>query len=89
MGEVVNARLSKELASKLDLLALRGYKSRSEALRFLVEKFFAEHPELILKGNLSELLSSPPKLRDEELEEMGKKLFTKPVAELVAEGRGR
>ncbi len=90
MSEVVNARFPEDLMRKLDLFVLRGrHKSRSEALRSLVERFFMEHPELFITDRLRRLLKGGPRLSDGELEKIGEKLFYKPVAELVAEGRGR
>ncbi|MFP3984609.1 MAG: ribbon-helix-helix domain-containing protein [Candidatus Bathyarchaeia archaeon] len=90
MEEVITSRFSQELLKKVDQAVSRGYfKSRSEALRMIIEKYLEEHPELVLGDGIQELIANAPVLEDEELEQVGAKLFGgKSVAKLVAEGRG-
>lgn len=89
MEEVITSRFSKELLRKMDQAVLRGrFKSRSEAVRVIVERYLMEHPELFLGDGVEELLAKAPSLRDDELEHLGAKLFKGlSVPELVAEGR--
>jgi len=91
MDEVITSRLSKELVAKVDRAVSRGYfRSRSDALRAIVERYLDEHPELFLGKEIENLLASAPDLSDRELEKIGSKLFRDvSVAKLVAEGRGR
>lgn len=90
MEEVITSRFSEELVKKVDQAVLRGrFKSRSEALRVIVEEYLMEHPELFLGAGTEELLAKAPSLRDDELERLGSRLFKGiSVAKLVAEGRG-
>jgi len=89
MEEVVTSRVSEELVKKVDQAVSRGYfKSRSEALRIIIEEYLKEHPELFLGDKVQELIMKAPALGDEELEQVGAKLFKGiSVAKLVAEGR--
>lgn len=89
MGEAVTSRFSEELVEKVDQAVSRGhFKSRSEALRVIVEDYLMEHPELFLGEGTQELLAKAPDLPDDELEQLGSKLFKGlSVAELVADGR--
>ena len=91
MDEVVMSRLSEELVAKVDRAVSMGYfRSRSEALRAIVRGYLEEHPELFLGEGIENLLATAPNLSDEELENLGSKLFRGvSVAKLVAEGRGR
>lgn len=89
MEEVITSRFSEELTRKVDQAVSRGYfKSRSEALRVIIEEYLEEHPELFLGDKVQELMAKAPVLGDEELEQVGSKLFKRvSVAKLVAEGR--
>lgn len=89
MEEVITSRFSEELIKKVDLAVSRGYfKSRSEALRVIIEEYLKEHPELFLGDKIQDLLAKAPVLGDEDLEKIGVKLFKgASVAKLVAEGR--
>jgi len=91
MDEVVTSRLSEELVAKVDRAVSRGYfRSRSDALRAIVEGYLSEHPELFLGKEIENILASAPNLSDEELEKLGSKLFRDvSVAKLVAENRQR
>ena len=90
MEEIITSRFSEELVKKVDQAVSRGhFKSRSEALRVIIEEYLKEHPELFLGDGVQELMTKAPVLRDEELEQIGSKLFKGiSVAKLVAEGRG-
>ena len=85
----MTSRFSEELVKKVDLAVSRGhFKSRSEALRAIVEGYLREHPELFLGDGARKLLTDSPALPDEELEALGSSLFQGlSVARLVAEGR--
>jgi Arc/MetJ-type ribon-helix-helix transcriptional regulator len=89
MEEVITSRFSEELVKKVDKAVSRGYfKSRSEALRVIIEEYLKEHPELFLGDKVQELIKKAPDLDDEELEQVGAKLFKSvSAAKLVAEGR--
>lgn len=89
MEEVITSRFSEELVRKVDQAVSRGhFKSRSEALRAMVEEYLMEHPGLFLGEGTQELLAKAPVLSDDELERLGSRLFKGvSVAKLVAEGR--
>lgn len=91
MSEVVTSRLPEELVKKVDQAVLRGhFRSRSEALRAIIEGYLEEHPELFLGEELENLLASAQDLSDDELETIGSRLFKGvSVPRIVAEGRGR
>ena len=89
MEEVITSRFSEELVKKVDEAVSRGYfKSRSEALRVIIEEYLQEHPELFLGDKVQALLEKAPALDDKDLEGVGAKLFKGvSVVKLVAEGR--
>lgn len=91
MSEVVTSRLPEELVKKVDQAVLRGhFRSRSEALRVIIEGYLKEHPELFLGEELENALASVQYLSDDELETIGSRLFKGvSVPRLVAEGRDR
>jgi Arc/MetJ-type ribon-helix-helix transcriptional regulator len=89
LDEVITSRFSEELVRKVDQAVSRGnFKSRSEALRMIIEDHLKEHPELFLGDKIQELIKNAADLDDDDLEQIGFKLFKgRNVAELVAEGR--
>jgi len=89
MEEVITSRFSEELVKKVDQAVSRGhFRSRSDALRAMVEEYLTEHPELFLGEGTRELLTNAPTMSDDELESLGFRLFKGlNVARLVAEGR--
>lgn len=89
MGEVVTSRFSEETVKKVDQAVSRGhFRSRSDALRAIVEGYLTEHPEFFLGEGTRELLAKAPNLSDEELESLGSRLFKGlSVVRLVAKGR--
>jgi len=89
MEEVITSRFSEELVRKVDQAVSRGhFRSRSDALRVMVEEYLKEHPELFLGEGTRELLEKAPTMLDDELEALGSRLFRGlNVAKLVAEGR--
>ncbi len=91
LNEVVTSRLPEELVKKVDQAVLRGhFRSRSEALRTIVEEYLRSHPELFLGEELENLLVNSPNLSHDDLERVGSKLFEGlSVPQLVAEGRRR
>jgi len=91
LNEVVTSRLPEELVKKVDQAVLRGhFRSRSEALRAIVEEYLREHPELFLGEELGNLLADSPNLSHDDLERVGARLFKDlSVPQLVAEGRRR
>lgn len=90
MEEIITSRFPGELLGKVDQAVLRGhFKSRSEAVRVMVEEYLREHPELFLGEGIEGLLAEAPGLKDDELEQLGSTLFKGlSVVKLVAEGRG-
>ena len=91
LNEVVTSRLPEELVKKVDQAVLRGhFRSRSEALRTIVEEYLRDHSELFLGGELENLLVNSPNLSHDDLERVGSRLFKGlSVPQLVAEGRRR
>jgi len=89
MDEIITSRFSEDLLKKVDQAVGRGYfRSRSQALREIVEGYLAEHPELFIGEAANELISKSPILSDDELERLGSRLFKGlSVVEIVAEGR--
>jgi len=89
MEEIITSRFSEELVKKVDQAVSKGYfKSRSDALRRMIEEHLREHPELFLGDGAKKILTEAPKLQDDELEALGSNLFKGlSVARLVAEGR--
>jgi Arc/MetJ-type ribon-helix-helix transcriptional regulator len=89
LGDVITSRFSEELVRKVDQAVSRGnFKNRSEALRTIIEDHLKEHPELFLGDKFQELIKKTPNLKDDELEQVGFKLFKgRSIAKLVAEGR--
>ena len=73
MDEIVTSRFSDELLKKMDQMVARGYfRSRSEAIRVIVEEYFRE---------------GAPRLSEGGLEYLGACLFEGVgVARLVSEG---
>ena len=86
---IITSRFSDELLKKVDQAESRGhFRSRSEALREMVEGYLVEHPEIFLGEEARELISKSPTLSDDELERLGSTLFKGvSVVRLVAEGR--
>ncbi len=91
MDEVVTSRFPEELLKKMDKAVSRGvFRSRSEALRAMVEEHLREHPALFLGDGAQDLLANSPALSDDELEALGETIFGgMSGAELGAEGRSR
>ena len=91
MEEIVTTRFSGELLRKMDQVVSRGhFRSRSEALRVMVEEYLREHPDLLIGDGVKELLEGAPRLSDEELEALGGRVFEgMSVTRLVSEGRER
>ena len=89
LEEVITSRFSHELVRKVDQAVSKGnFKNRSQALRIIIEDHLKEHPELFLGDKFQDLIKKAPDLKDNELEQVGSKLFEgKSVAKLVAEGR--
>lgn len=89
MEEVITSRFPEIVIKKVDKAVSRGlFKSRSEALRKITEEYLKEHPELFLGDKIQELIENAPDLNDDELEQLGAKIFKgASIAQLVAEGR--
>jgi Arc/MetJ-type ribon-helix-helix transcriptional regulator len=89
MEEVITSRFPPLVIKKVDKAVSRGlFKSRSEALRKITEAYLKEHPELFLGDKIQELIANATELTDEELEQVGAKIFkAASIAKLVAEGR--
>jgi Arc/MetJ-type ribon-helix-helix transcriptional regulator len=89
MEEVITSRFPEVVVKKVDKAVSSGYfKSRSEALRKIAEEYLKEHPELFLGDKVQELIENAPELSDDELEQLGAKVFKgAKVADLVAQGR--
>ena len=87
--DVVNVRFDKKILEKIDYAVKKGlYKSRSDALRRIVEEFLEIRKDLFVEDKLTEKLNLD--LSDEALESICFKIFSgkKTAAELVKEGRG-
>jgi len=91
MEEIITSRFSEELMKKVDRVVSRGhFRSRSEALRAIVEEYLTEHSELFLGEGTQELLAKAQTLSDDGLERLGSRLFKGiSLSKLVAEGRRR
>jgi len=89
MEEIITSRFPKVVVKKVDKAVAKGlFRSRSEALRKITEEYLKEHPELFLGDKVQELIEKSPILTDEELEQIGERVFRgTSVAKLVAEGR--
>ena len=88
MEERVIAKLDKKDIAVLDIFVKLGYFSnRSEAIRTILSKGIKELLEKDLTDDLVAEIAEEPQLSDEELVEIGKVLFNRPVSEIVAEGR--
>lgn len=90
MSKVVTSRLPDELLKKVDRIVQRGhFRSRSEALRAIIETYLEDHPELLLGEELENLLANAKDLSDDDLEIVGSRLFKGlNVTKIVADGRG-
>jgi len=91
VGEIVTTRLNEELLMKMDRVVSRGhFRSRSEALRVIVEEYLREHPDLLIGDGVKKLLDEAPQLSDEGLRPWGARIFKGiSVTRLVSEGRER
>ncbi|MCW4048747.1 MAG: ribbon-helix-helix protein, CopG family [Candidatus Bathyarchaeota archaeon] len=90
MDEIITSRFNEELVKKMDEAVARGhFRSRSEALRVMVEEYLKTHPDLFIGDGLKRLAAEAPTLPDRKLEEIGRHLFKDEIATLVAEGRER
>jgi len=89
MEEIITSRFPEELVKKVDQAVSRGhFRSRSNALRTMIEEYLTEHPELFLGEGTRELLTNAPTMSDDESESLGLRLFKGlNIARLVAEGR--
>ena len=88
MEESITARLDKKDIFALDKFVELGYfSSRSEAIRTILSKGIKELLEKDLTDDLIAEIAEEPQLSDEELVEIGKVLFNRPLSEIVAEGR--
>jgi Arc/MetJ-type ribon-helix-helix transcriptional regulator len=89
MEEVITSRFPEVVIKKVDKAVSSGYfKSRSEALRKIAEEYLKEHPELFLGDKVQELIENAPELSDDELKQLGARIFNGAKAEeLVAQGR--
>jgi Arc/MetJ-type ribon-helix-helix transcriptional regulator len=91
MEEVVTSRFPEETVKKLDQAVQRGhYRSRSDALRAMVEGYLKEHPHLFIGEGAKKLITDSPTLNDDELETLGTNLFENiNLTKLISEGRER
>jgi Arc/MetJ-type ribon-helix-helix transcriptional regulator len=88
--EVLNVKVDKEVKEKLKrLVGRKTYKSKSEAVRSILEEHFNEHPELFASDELGEILKEADKMTDAEFRRLAAEIFRGPrsASELVAEGR--
>ena len=90
MKETVTSRFPERLIRRLDEAVSGGhFSSRSEALRWMVEGYLRDHPELFLGEGVQDMIEEAPSMTDEELERMGSRIFKGvSVVDMVAEGRG-
>ena len=88
MEESITTRLDKKDISTLDKFVELGYfSSRSEAIRTILSNGIDELLMIDLTDDLIAEIAEEPQLSDEELLEIGKILFDRPLSEIVAEGR--
>ena len=90
--EILNVKVRKETKEKIErLVKARGYKSKSEALRKMIEEHFEEHPELFADDDVEEVIKEARKMSDMEFDRLAAEIFrgSKTAAELVGEGRER
>ena len=87
--QILNIRLDEETTRKIDNLVAKGlFKTRSQALRKLVQNHLAEHPEFFWERELED--SFKEDILEGELREICAVLFSgmQTAAEMVKEGRG-
>ncbi|MCX6642222.1 MAG: ribbon-helix-helix domain-containing protein [Candidatus Bathyarchaeota archaeon] len=91
MEEVVTSRLPNETVKKMDQAIQRGhFRSRSDAIRTMIENYLREHPYLFIGQGTKELITNSPTLTDNDLETLGSNLFKNlNLTKLIAEGRER
>lgn len=90
--EILNIKVDKELKEKLDRLVQgKAYKTKSEAVRSMLEEHLEEHPELFAADKLTGILKETDNMSDRQFERLAAEIFRGPgtAAELVAEGRER
>jgi Arc/MetJ-type ribon-helix-helix transcriptional regulator len=76
MDEVITSRFPEIVTKKVEKAVSRGiFKNRSEALRKITEEYLKEHPELFLGDKIQELIGNAPDFTDDELEQLGAKIF--------------
>lgn len=86
MEEVVATRLSRDLLEKIDLLVERGlFKSRSDVIRNLISSGIEEYLGQAI--DQIDLLYGETTTTTEELRDLSKKVFDKPINELISEMR--
>ena len=90
--ELVHVKIEKQTKEKLDhLVRRRIYKTKSEAVRKMLEEHLNEHPELFVEQELEELMKYADRISDEEFRaRLAASLKgRKSVARMIAEERDR
>jgi len=67
---------------------MRAFKDKKDALRKVTEAYLRARPQWFLDDRIQELIGDAPDLTDDELSQLGSKIFKgASIAKLVAEGR--
>jgi len=86
MDDVVATRLNKDQLETIDLLIKQGkFKNRSDAIRNLISSGLEHY--LDKTNNQLQLLFGEPQMSKQELQDVSKIIFDKPISELVSEMR--
>ena len=90
LNETITSRLEREDIELLDQFIKMGlFANRSEAIRVIISKELKEMAKKQLKNDIQKFLELKPLLTEQELLEIGARLFPSSVATHVAEGRER
>ena len=90
LNETITSRLEREDIELLDKFIKMGlFTNRSEAVRVILSKELKEMAKNQLKSDIQKFLENKPLLTEQELLEIGTRLFPSSVAIHVAEGRER
>ncbi|OLS19266.1 MAG: hypothetical protein HeimC3_46320 [Candidatus Heimdallarchaeota archaeon LC_3] len=90
MEEIVTTRIEKTVLNQIDKFVSSGYfVSRSEAIRHIISKGISDIVKVDMMNDLLEEVEVDSEITDEELMKISKKIFDKPIAEIISENRER